>query len=111
MPNLKVGIPDTPEYLPNAENEIMFPDLDQEVTAEIGDALRSHLADCMKQLGNESNKADPDLWMKVCTKESKKGPEKYNFHIFIYVDDILCIHNDPDSILTQIEKYVPLKPR
>ena len=32
-----------------------------------GAAFRSHLADCMRQLGYESNKADPDLWMKVCT--------------------------------------------
>ncbi len=30
-------------------------------------AFRSHLADCMRHLGYESNKADPDLWMKVCT--------------------------------------------
>ncbi len=30
-------------------------------------AFRNHLADCMQQLGYESNKADPDLWMKVCT--------------------------------------------
>ncbi|KAL7460640.1 hypothetical protein ACHAXS_001084, partial [Conticribra weissflogii] len=29
-----------------------------------GAAFRSHLADCMRQLGYESNKADPDLWMK-----------------------------------------------
>ncbi len=26
------------------------------------------------------------------------------------MDDILCIHDDPDSILTQIDKYFPLKP-
>ncbi len=28
-------------------------------------------------------------------------------YILIYVDDILCIHNDPVSILTQIDKYYP----
>ncbi len=28
-------------------------------------AFRSHLADCMRQLGYKSNKADPDLWMNV----------------------------------------------
>ncbi len=31
-----------------------------------GAAFRIHLADCMRQLGYESNKADTDLWMKVC---------------------------------------------
>ncbi len=32
-----------------------------------GAAFRSHLANCMRQLGYESNKADLNLWMKVCT--------------------------------------------
>ncbi len=26
------------------------------------------------------------------------------------MDDILCIHDDPDTILTQKDKYFPLKP-
>ncbi len=48
--------------------------------------------------------------MKVCTRETKRGPEKYNSYILVYVDDVLCIHDDPDSILTQIDKYFLLKP-
>ncbi len=64
----------------------------------------------MRQLGYESNKADPDLWMKVCTQDTRSGPEKYYSYIHIYVDDILCIHNDPDSVLSQIDQYFPLKP-
>ncbi len=28
----------------------------------------------------------------------------------VYVDDILCIHNNPDSILIQIDKYFLSKP-
>ncbi len=48
--------------------------------------------------------------MKVCTWETADGPEKYYFYIFIYVDNILCIHNDPNSILTQIDNYLLLKP-
>ncbi len=59
-------------------------------------AFRSHLADCMRQLGYESNKANPDLWMKVCTRDTGNGPEKYYLYIIIYVDDILCIHDDPN---------------
>ncbi|KAL7461107.1 hypothetical protein ACHAXS_003421, partial [Conticribra weissflogii] len=58
-----------------------------------GAAFRSHLADCMRQLGYESNKADPDLWMKVCTRQTEHGPEKYYSYILVYVDDILCIHD------------------
>ncbi len=30
-------------------------------------AFRSHLADCTRQPGYKSKKADPDLWMRVCT--------------------------------------------
>ncbi len=52
-------------------------------------AFRSHLADCMRQLGYESNKADPDLCMKVCTQDTGSAPEKYYLYILIYVDDIL----------------------
>ncbi len=37
-------------------------------------AFRSHLANCMRQLGYESNKADPDLWMKVCTQAPRTVP-------------------------------------
>ncbi len=39
-------------------------------------AFRSHLADCMRQLEYESNKADPYLWMKVC----RVIPEKSIIH-------------------------------
>ncbi len=51
-------------------------------------AFRSHLADCMRQLGYELNKADLDLWMKVCTWDTGSGPEKYYSYILKYVDDI-----------------------
>ncbi len=41
---------------------------------------------------------------------TKNGPKKYFSYILIYLDDILCIHDDPDLILTQIDKYFLLKP-
>ncbi len=42
-----------------------------------GAAFQSHLVDCMRQLGYKSNKADPDLWMKVCIWVTNSGPKKY----------------------------------
>ncbi len=51
--------------------------------------FRSHLANCMRQFGYESNKADPDLWMKVSTWDFENGPRKYYLYILIYIDDIL----------------------
>ena len=64
----------------------------------------------MRHLGHTSNKADPNLWMKVCSRETKYGTEKYYSYILIYVDNILCIHDDPDSVLLQLDKYFLLKP-
>ncbi len=48
--------------------------------------------------------------MKVCSWETENRPEKYYSSILIYVDDILCIHNNLDSILTPTGEYFPLKP-
>ncbi len=42
-----------------------------------GVAFRSHLVDCIRQLEYESNKADPDLWMIVCTQNTVNDPEEY----------------------------------
>ena len=36
---------------------------------------------------------------------------EYYSYILHYVDDILCIHHDPDDILSKLNGYVPLKPR
>ncbi len=30
--------------------------------------------------------------------------------MLVYVDDILCIHEEPDSVLQVLNKYFPLKP-
>ncbi len=76
----------------------------------VGATFRSHLADCMIQLGHESNKTDQDLRTTVCTWETNNGPQKYYSYILIYVDDILCIYDNPDSALTQIDMHFPLKP-
>ena len=62
-----------------------------------GAAFRSHLARCMESMGYQSCKADPDLWLK-----SEIRPEdgvKYYSYILCYVDDILCIHHNADSVL------------
>jgi hypothetical protein len=62
----------------------------------------------MCQMGYTSCKADPDLWLKAVTR-----PE-YNVHyytyILCYVDDILCIHHDPMSVMSEINGYLTLKP-
>jgi hypothetical protein len=73
-----------------------------------GAALRAHLASFMRQMGYTSCKADPDLWFKAETRPDNSV--LYYAYILCYVDNILCIHHDVLSVLTKIDKYLPLKP-
>jgi hypothetical protein len=63
----------------------------------------------MRQMGYTSCKADPDLWLKAGTRPEDKV--HYYTYILCYVDNILCIHHDPMSVMVgEINKYLPLKP-
>ena len=41
-----------------------------------------------------SNDAGPDLWMKA----------EYYSYILCYMDDKLCIHQDPDGVLNKLDE-------
>lgn len=73
-----------------------------------GAAFRAHLASFMRQMGYTSCKADPDLWYKAETRPTDNF--RYYAYILCYVDDILCMHHDPMTILDRINGYMPLKP-
>jgi hypothetical protein len=73
-----------------------------------GAAFCAHLASFMGQMGYTSCKADPDLWYEAETRPDNSI--LYYAYTLCYVDDILCIHHDALSVLTQINKYLPLKP-
>jgi hypothetical protein len=62
----------------------------------------------MRQMGYTSCKDDPDLWMKAVTRPDDNV--RYYAYILCYVDDILCIHHDPMSVMNEINGYLPLKP-
>ncbi len=62
----------------------------------------------MRQTGYTSCKADPDLWLKAVTRPEDNV--RYYPYILCYVDNILCIHHDPKSVMGEINKYLPLKP-
>ncbi len=73
-----------------------------------GAVIRAHLVSFMHQMGYTSCKADPDLWLKAVTR-----PEDnvcYYAYILCYVDDILCIHHGPMSVMNELNGYLPLKP-
>jgi hypothetical protein len=71
-------------------------------------AFRNHLASCMDHLGWKPCLADRDLWMKEETHPDEGV--KYWAYILIYVDNILCVHQDPGTSLAQIDKYFKIKP-
>ncbi len=65
-----------------------------------GAAFQAHLASFMRQMGYTSCKVDPDLWFKAETRPDESV--LYYAYILCYVDNILCIHHDALSVLTQI---------
>ena len=73
-----------------------------------GDSFWDHLADFMKHMEYISCPEDPYLWMKPIVRPSD-GADYYAY-ILLYVDDILCIHYDPESVLAKVDKYFKLRP-
>ena len=63
----------------------------------------------MQELWYQSCDADTNLWMKA--QHRPKDQLEYYSYILCYVDDILCIHLDPDDVLTKLNGYVLLKCR
>jgi hypothetical protein len=72
-----------------------------------GAAFRNHLAEFMKHLGWHPCRADRDLWMKAETRPD--DGVLYWDYILIYVDDILCVHHDPGSLLATLDEYFKMK--
>jgi hypothetical protein len=62
----------------------------------------------MRQMGYTSCKADLNLWLKAMNRPEDNV--HYYAYILCYIDDILCIHHDPISVMNEINSYLPLKP-
>jgi hypothetical protein len=73
-----------------------------------GAAFCAHLASFMHQIGYTSCKADPDLWYKAETRPADNF--RYYAYKLCYVDNILCIHHNPMSVLNLVHGYILLKP-
>ena len=62
-----------------------------------GNAWRHYFANYIhEQLRFLPTKADPDVWRKP---EVKPNGERYYAYLIVYVDDVLCIHHDPKSVM------------
>jgi hypothetical protein len=73
-----------------------------------GAAFCAHLASFMRQMGYTSCKADPDLWYKAETRPDDNF--RYYDYVLCYVDDIICVHHNPMTVLNLINGHMPLKP-
>jgi hypothetical protein len=62
-----------------------------------------HWAERMNHLGWHPCRADNDFWMKAETRPN--DGVLYWAYMFIYVDDILCVHHDPGSPLAKMDEY------
>jgi Reverse transcriptase (RNA-dependent DNA polymerase) len=71
-----------------------------------GASYRNHIADCMRHLGYEPCRADPDLWMVPKTRDD--GFEYYSY-VLIYVDDILAVSHEAMNDLRRIDFYFRMK--
>ena len=72
----------------------------------VGAAFQSHLADCMHHLGFFPCPVDIYLWMKPMVR-LEDGFEYYAC-VLIYVDDVMVIHHDAESVIHIIDKYFRL---
>ena len=72
-----------------------------------GRDFRNHLRSCMEFLNFKSCLADPDVWMRTAIKSD--GNTYYEY-ILLYVDDILVVSENAESILrNELRRYFHLK--
>ncbi|MGH3054668.1 MAG: reverse transcriptase domain-containing protein, partial [Gaiellaceae bacterium] len=71
-----------------------------------GAAWRAHLAQTLRDMNYLPCLADPDVWMRRCTKPD--GFEYYEY-LLVYVDDILCISHQPTETMSVLGKLYRLK--
>ena len=74
-----------------------------------GASFGKHISDCMRTMGFDACKADPDLWYKPATRLDDGF--KYYKYVLLYVDDCLAISHDAMSVLKRLDNFFPMKPR
>ena len=64
-------------------------------------SLRNYLAETLYELGYTPTKADPDVWLR---KSVKDDVFQYYEMVVCYVDDVLCISDDPMKTMKGIQR-------
>lgn len=72
-----------------------------------GAEWKKHFADTLRYvLGFKPSLADDNVWLKECTKEDGS---KYYTYILVYVDDVLCVGENPDYYMNILNEEYRLK--
>jgi hypothetical protein len=71
-----------------------------------GAAFRSSLAQALQDLGYQSTKADPDVWIRKAVRDD--GHPYYEM-LFVYVDDILALSHQSEAAITEITQFFTAK--
>ena len=71
-----------------------------------GAAFRAFLAETLDNIGYRPSYADPDVWMRPAVKANGF---QYWEYVLCYVDDLLCISDNPDKTMNSIKKDFKLK--
>ena len=71
-----------------------------------GAAFRASLAEVLYGLGYVPSKADPDVYLRPAIKSDGF---KYYEYVLCYVDDVLCISDNPMETMEGIQKKFKLK--
>jgi hypothetical protein len=71
-----------------------------------GAAFRSSLAQILRDLGYESSRADPDVWMRKAVRDD--GHQYYEM-LFVYVDDILALSHRAKDAIEEITAFYKAK--
>ena len=72
----------------------------------ISSSFRSYLVETLYELGYTPTKADPDVWLR---KSVKADRFQYYEMVLCYVDDVLCISDDPMKTMKGIQRTFKLK--
>ena len=72
-----------------------------------GASFGNNISDCMRLLGYEPCRKDPDLWFKA--QVSPDDSFEYNEYVLLYVYDSLEISHDATATLDRMDKFFMMK--
>jgi hypothetical protein len=71
-----------------------------------GARWRDHMAATLREANFVSCKGDPDVWMRP---KVKPNGDKYWEYVLCYVDDILCVSHEPQTVMDYLASRYTLK--